>query len=241
MAMRRYKSGGRVLAPAAIAVPETNAPVTDQAAVEPPAATILVTADNALKDQLEALRLAEAAVARQAAASDARVENELKRQLGADPVAAAIESMAHLSARQRDWLKTHRDAYTDPAKNAYLGAAHWDAIRAGHAQDSDEYFALLEERLGYRQPARVANIPAPPPPSPTAAEPTQRRMSIPVSAPVSREAPNLGGGNATPSRVELTSEQREAARIAGVSEVEYARNLLRLNQMKRDGHYQERG
>jgi hypothetical protein len=233
--MRKYRTGGRV------PIPETTALVEEPAVIDTPAATILVTADNSLKDQLEALRLAEAAVARHAAASDARVENELKRHLGADPVAAAIDSMTHLSARQREWLKNHRDAYTDPAKNAYLSGAHWDAIRAGHAQDSDEYFRVLEERLGYRQPARVTNIPASPPPAPTAAEPTQRRQSIPVSAPVSREAPNLGGGNATPSRVELTSEQREAARIAGVDEVTYARNLLRLNQMKRDGHYQERG
>jgi len=166
------------------------------------------------------------------AAWEARQE-ELRRQPPppADPVAASIDGMAHLSVRQREWLKGHRDAFTDPAKNAYLGAVHWDAIRAGHAVDSDGYFAAVEERLGYRSP------PAPPDDS----RQEQQRRSIPVSAPVSREAPSLGGGPATPSRVTLSAEQREAARIAGVDEVTYARNLIRLNELKKQGHYQERG
>ncbi len=144
-----------------------------------------------------------------------------QQQYNADPIAAAIDSMNNLSAKQRDWLKGHRDAYTDPAKNAYLGAAHHDAIRAGHAQDSDGYFQLLEEKLGYRQ-ARA-----------------EQRKSVPVSAPVSREAPTLSGAPASPSRITLTQAQREAARIAGIDEFTYAKNLLKLNARKKDGHYQE--
>lgn len=147
-----------------------------------------------------------------------------RQQPASDPVAAQIDSMTHLSVKQRDWLKNHRDAMTDPAKNAYLGAAHWDAIRAGREQDSEAYFTALEEKLGYRQP--------------TAA--TERR-SPPVSAPVSRESPSLSTGKPTTSRIELTPAQREAARISGVDEFTYAKNLMRLNDLKKNGHYQERG
>lgn len=161
------------------------------------------------------------------AAWDARREYERQnppRPQPSDPVAAQIDSMTHLSVKQRDWLKNHRDAMTDPAKNSYLGAAHWDAVRAGITQDSEAYFAALEEKLGYRQP--VAS--------------TERR-SPPVSAPVSRESPSLSTGKPTTSRIELTPEQREAARISGVDEFEYAKNLMRLNDLKKNGHYQERG
>ena len=150
--------------------------------------------------------------------------NPPRPQAPADPVEAQIESMTHLSVKQRDWLRNHRDAMTDQAKNAYLGAAHWDAIRAGHAQDSEGYFAALEEKLGYRQ----------------ATAPTERR-SPPVSAPVSRESPSLSTGKPTTSRIELTPAQREAARISGVDEFTYAKNLMKLNDLKKNGHYQERG
>lgn len=163
------------------------------------------------------------------AAWDARREyeraNPPRPQPPADPIEAQIDSMQHLSVKQRDWLKGHRDAMTDQAKNAYLGAAHWDAIRAGHAQDSDAYFQALEEKLGYRQA--------------TAA--TTERRSPPVSAPVSREAPSLSTGKPSTSRIELTPEQREHARISGVDEFTYAKNLMRLNELKKNGHYQERG
>lgn len=163
------------------------------------------------------------------AAWEARIEyeraNPPRPAPPADPVAAQIDSMTHLSGRQREWLKGHRDAMTDPAKNAYLGAAHHDAVRAGHAVDSDAYYQVLEEKLGYR----------------TAPATTTERRSPPVSAPVSREAPSLSTGKPSTSRIELTPEMREAAKISGVDEVTYAKNYARLLALKAQGHYQERG
>lgn len=144
--------------------------------------------------------------------------------VSSDPVGASIDNMTHLSQRQREWLKNHRDAFTDPAKNAYLGAAHWDAIHAGHAQDSDAYFQAVELKLGYRQ-AKASD--------------TQTRKSIPMGAPVSRDNPTLSGVPSRPSQVVLTKEQREAARIAGIDDFTYAKNLQRMNSRKKDGYYQE--
>lgn len=75
--------------------------------------------------------------------------------------------------------------------------------------------------------------------APVRHEPSRR---VPVSAPPSRE-PSWSnrqslGRNA---RITLTAQQREAAKIAGISETEYAANLLRLMQAKADGHYGGQG
>lgn len=168
------------------------------------------------------------------AAFEARAEQPVQRQepLRSAPSVDPIDAMAQLSGKQKSWLKNHRDAQTDPAKLARLGAAHYDALEAGHAADSDGYFQVLEERLGYRQP--VAKTEADP-------EPEPQRRSMPMSAPVTREAPSVSTGRATPTRVELTASQREAARISGVDDVTYARNFLRLQALKKEGHYNERG
>jgi hypothetical protein len=140
-----------------------------------------------------------------------------------------IDTMSSLSNRQRDWLKQHRDAFDNPSKNARLGAAHWDAVEAGHAQDSDGYFQVLEERLGYR---RVAANPAP------SNESTYR--SPPVSAPVSRSTPSPSTGRPTSTRVELSPAQREAARISGVDEFTYAKGVIELENRKKQGMYPDR-
>jgi hypothetical protein len=54
-----------------------------------------------------------------------------------------------------------------------------------------------------------------------------------TAAPVSRSAPGVGGGNS--NRVVLTEQQREMARLSGVSELDYARGVLRLQHEKRIG------
>lgn len=142
-----------------------------------------------------------------------------------------IDQMHQLSPQQKSWLKQHPDALTDQTKNGALGYFHQQAVAAGHAVNSDEYFAALETGLGYRKPETNGHQPEP-----------ERKASMPVSAPVQRSAPSMtNGAPASPTRVELTPEQREHARIAGVDEVTYARNVLRLQELKRQGHYAERG
>jgi hypothetical protein len=76
-------------------------------------------------------------------------------------------------------------------------------------------------------PIAAAPAPAPAPPP---------RRSPPASAPVTREIPT---GTPRPGTVQLTPFEREAARIAGVSDVEYARGKIRLAQEKAAGRYLE--
>ena len=63
-----------------------------------------------------------------------------------------------------------------------------------------------------------------------------------MSAPVSRETPNLSTGRPQPRReVELTAEQREHAKIAGVDDFTYARGVKELERRKKIGMYPDRG
>jgi hypothetical protein len=65
------------------------------------------------------------------------------------------------------------------------------------------------------------------------------RRTAPVSAPVSRIVPD---GRTPGSRgVQLSAEQREAARISGISDFEYAKNFQELERRKALGMYQDRG
>jgi hypothetical protein len=61
------------------------------------------------------------------------------------------------------------------------------------------------------------------------------------SAPVSRQMPSsydeLRSGVRSGGAITLGAAEKEAAKIAGVSEEEYAYQLLRLQEFKRNGHY----
>ena len=103
-----------------------------------------------------------------------------------------------------------------------------DALERGLPQPDSTAVdrAIAEARTSRARPS--ANV-----------EPAQSSKRSMVSAPVSRESPSWSGGQSTGrnSRITLSPAQKEAARIAGISEVEYARNLLRLQQAKANGHY----
>ncbi len=149
----------------------------------------------------------------------------------ADPIEAAIQAMPQGA---QGWLRSHPEFITDVRKNARLQAAHWDALDEGHAQFSPAYFESLETRVGLRQKPQTQDIeesqPAPQP----------RRASVP-SAPPSRDVPSATTGRPQSSRVELSPQEREIARLSGIDEITYAKGKLELERRKGMGHYQERG
>ena len=61
------------------------------------------------------------------------------------------------------------------------------------------------------------------------------------SAPPSRDVPSASTGRPQSSRIELTPEEREVARLSGIDELTYARNKRELERRKANGMYQERG
>lgn len=118
-----------------------------------------------------------------------------------------------MPARTKEWLKAHPDVMRTPAMSARAQAAHYDAIDAGHAFESDGYFAAIEERLGYRK-----------------AEDDKPREERPkrdagFAAPPSREAPSRGRQSST--IVRLSKEQREFAAACGIPEEEYAKQYAK--------------
>jgi hypothetical protein len=124
-----------------------------------------------------------------------------------------------------------------------MQTAFIDTEKLGIERGTPEYFEFFERRLGYEPSGgdydedddmgEPSNLRVMPPP----------QRSAPVSAaPVSRAAPGVSAREQTSStRVTLTPQQREAAKFSNLNEREYAKNLQKLNDMKRKGYYTESG
>jgi hypothetical protein len=134
----------------------------------------------------------------------------------------------------------------DMAQNDQLtAAAAHRAAQEGYRPDTDGHRKrtreLFDQHLrGARTQAPTPAVFAPPARSPEPAPEPEDRSAF-VSAPVSREvAGGDGRRELTPSQVRLTYEQKEAARMAGISEVEYARQMQKLKKAKTDeGRYND--
>lgn len=201
-------------------------------------------ADSAQRDVEKALELGDAKGQADAYRRLSRAEANIIRL---EDGKAALEAQAQQAAQRqaqtpqdpidtlpmpelaRTWLKTHREYVENPRKNAQIQKLHWDVIDEGHEPYSRGYFESIETHLGMRQRAVAAQ-------ETEQEEPEHEGNSSMVSAPVSREVPTSTRGE-RPGRVTLTVAQKEAAKISGVTEKEYAENLLRLRQDKLNGLY----
>lgn len=154
---------------------------------------------------------------------DAKAEMEAARkaaptQTRTQPAAPADPFEAHLrtmSPQSAAWVRAHPEYLSpkEPLKYAKLLSAHHGAVGDGLVVDTPEYFAHIEGHLGLREAesqGRVANAPVA----------RERTMAAPVS-----RAP-VGGAPRNAREVTLTPAQREAAAISGISEIEYARQLV---------------
>jgi hypothetical protein len=152
----------------------------------------------------------------------------------------------NLPPHAREWVRQHDSVVTDEAVNAKAQALHGELLADGHRAYGPSYMREMEAKLfGEPEPddtakrdallvARRAQRNAPQPDMPLS--------SKGYSAPVSRESPSTyedlqrgtrGGNNS----INLGPAEKEAAKIAGVSEAEYAFQLLRLRDLKREGFY----
>ncbi len=124
--------------------------------------------------------------------------------------------------------------------DAITTAASNDVIAAGIKYDSPDYPHAVKKafdtRMRHLQAQGAAQAPEffrPPP---------IKEKSVPdaayyTSAPVSR-GPVGGGGSYQPSnprQVRLSPEEKAIAQASGISEIEYARNKIRLQQEKARG------
>jgi len=161
-----------------------------------------------------------------------RGKKELKKQRGAEEAQKIepmqrnidpVEQMAQsVSARSASWLRENKDNLRDERSIRKMFRAHEDAVDDGIEPDTDAYFNFIESRLG------ISHEVAPDPVS-TASAPAQKRSAPPPAAPVSR-------GGQRPNVVRLTREQAETARMMGMTEADYARNMLALREEGKIGH-----
>lgn len=153
-----------------------------------------------------------------------------------------IESL-QVPDRAKEWLREHREYAEDARKNAKLQVAHWEALDEGHKEFSTPYFAAIERLLGLGKQEEVEEEVSDDneevevsEPVRKQSKPEQRRSSI-VSAPVSRDSTSSGDAPSK-TKVRLSKEQAEFAQMAGISPAEYAKQLLKLQELKRKGEIQ---
>lgn len=152
-----------------------------------------------------------------------------QQQLQQQPTGDPIDTL-RLPNDCKDWLRQHRDYMSDEEKAEDLRHAHRRAQLRGMEPGHPGYLPFINATLfGNGQDTHE---------SPPENRETQQRASM-MSAPVSREVPSSGGQRPSATRVTLTREEKEYAKIAGISEVDYAKNKQKLAEMKSQGLYGE--
>lgn len=126
---------------------------------------------------------------------------------------------ATVSPRSAAWLNSQRDNIKSERDVRRMFRAHEDAVDDGIEPDTDEYFGFIEQRMGLRAKAAEQEES----PYSEASAPAPRRSAPPPPAPVSR------GGN-RPNVVRLTRDQVEMAKMMGMSEADYAKNMVALQR-----------
>jgi hypothetical protein len=196
-------------------------------------------AADALRKQIEALRQSEQ-LQRQAATHAARLQQQpLTREGKLD-----LWRQQGMPADQLAFLEAN-PALVDYSELAAFAAN--EAAQAGHERGSHEHMQatkqIFDKHLAHLQaqaqrqtePAMTeppSKFFAPPPAKPV------RAPSVPYSAPVSREIPNGGPRpqfEENPSRVILSADEKAIARASNITEVEYARQKVRMMQAKARG------
>lgn len=122
--------------------------------------------------------------------------------------------IAQFSPRAQQYLRQHPEYATDERLNRRLLRAHGEAVDEQQlVPDTDAYYRFLDDRMA----------------------PAAQRTTVPSvggrgapAAPVSRQPIN---GSSVTGTVTLSPAEREAARIAGISEVEYAKQMLAAEAM----------
>lgn len=143
------------------------------------------------------------------------------------PVDVVEQAASSLSPRSAAWVRAHPECIQDPNMYRRMVNSHNIAVDDGYEPDSDEYFAFIEQRLGYRQREDNQNAQT----MSSAAAPTQKR-SAPPAAPSSRSA---GSGNSGGNVVRLTAEMKEMAQMMGMKPEDYAKHMVEL---KKEGKIQ---
>lgn len=127
------------------------------------------------------------------------------------------QAVSTLSPASQAWARRNPACFTDPTTYKKVLAAHYAAVADDIQPDTPAYFDMLEERVGLKQKPTERT---------EAATPAKIRHGAP---------PSRDGGTGSVSRLQgnkitLTAAEREAARISGLTDQEYATQLIKLER-----------
>lgn len=169
-------------------------------------------------DQLQELKKGKKELKKQLReAEEAQKIEPMQRNI--DPVEQMAQAVSPTSAA---WLRSNKDALRDERNVRKMFRAHEDAIDDGIEPDTDDYFKFIEGRLGINKEEA-------PDPVSEASAPAPKRQAPPPAAPVSR-------GGQRPNVIRLTREQAETAKMMGMTEAEYAKNMIALRSEGKIAH-----
>jgi hypothetical protein len=218
-------------------------------AVDPPAEDDL--ANNPLMHALQAQQRAE----------------QMQRQPQRSALDAHIDSLPNLSDHKRDLLRKFPVIVQDPVVSQIFNRHYQAGLQSGLGDDTPELdnylignvarevearrqFALaresVDEAVQRLDDEIEANRRSEEPPAPVA-PPSPRpapRLSVPMSAPVSRESPMWSGQRRNDENNTLRADEREIARVSfphlppSQAEYEYLKNKRRMITMKANGEIQ---
>ena len=198
-------------------------------------------------------KAAKEAIALQLRLKEMERAEQLNREAVQQPPPHATEPQQQqppaMPAHVEKWLADHPQYMdrNDAVAQAEIYTATLKCNRDGKSWDQPDFLPTLERHLGiaprsngHAQQHRIIERP-PAPAAPRYEAPRQQRSAVPMSAPVSRDSPSLATGRPTGGPVRLTPAQQEAARFSGISEQEYARQLVKMERMKAAGELDDRG
>jgi len=159
----------------------------------------------------EAKAAIEANKGRQPPAHEGRVEKPAPKQQD-----AFEEAVSSLSPSSQAWARRNPDCFTDKKLYSKTLSAHHAALAEDIQPDTPAYFEFLEERIGLRQ-------------KPAANEPAPATPKIRHGAPPTREAAG-NGSRLVGNKITLSAAEREAARMSGLTDQEYATQLIKLER-----------
>ena len=120
-----------------------------------------------------------------------------------------------VSPRSASWIRANKDSLGNERALREMFRAHESAVDHGYAPDSDAYFQFVENRMGISESRQQP-----------ASAPVQRKAA-PPAAPVSRSG---NGTGSRPNVVRLSSEQQEMAKNLGMTNAEYAAQVVALRK-----------
>lgn len=163
-----------------------------------------------------------------AAQFEAELDN-LKRQEAPQIGTGLDQIIKSVSPESAQWLKKHRDELDDPVMIQDMFDAHSAAVRRSIKPDTDEYFEFIEKRLGISEnqddekPAKRKKEEITEDEPMSVAAKAAPKAAPPPAAPVERYSTR-------PNVVRLTRAQAETAKMLGMTEKEYAMNMIALQK-----------